>query len=122
MKQIFLIYSVQENQTQKTLNFFLSATCSTEEKRKGRTRQSTTNTQMVEANLPRLSLSFPLLSVSPHFFSISASFYNATRKGKKSLQGFEVTPGNSMRESFAPTDTIQFRALSTIQSIVFNFS
>ena len=26
MKQIFLIYSVQENQTQKTLKFFLSAT------------------------------------------------------------------------------------------------
>ena len=77
---------------------------------------------MVEANLPRPSLSLPLLSVSPHSFSIGSSFYNATRKEKKSLQGFEVTPENSMRESFAPTDTTEFRALSTIQSIVFNFS
>ena len=42
MKQIFLIYSVQGNQTQKTLNFFLSATCSTEEKIKGWTSHQLT--------------------------------------------------------------------------------
>ena len=85
----------------KNLNFFSSATCSTGEKIKGRTSHHLTIDDKHTngwGKFTRPSLSLPLLSVSPHSFSISASFYNATRKEKKSLQGFAVTPGNSMCE------------------------
>ena len=73
MKQIFLIYSVQGNQTQKTLVFFLSATCSTEEKIKGRTSHHLTiddkHTNGWGKFTPPLSLPPPLIRLSPLFLN-----------------------------------------------------
>ena len=80
---------------------------------------------MVKANLPPppAHLSLPLPSVSPHSFSISASFYNATRRERKEVVYKDLRShlGNQCA-ILAPTDTTEFRALFTVQSIVFNFS